>query len=79
MKTILAAIEDVARSLRLPLADAVRDILLAEETGAHIHIAHISTRGAIEAVRRAKNEGINVTCEVTPRTSGSGSPTINEW
>ena len=46
--------------------DAVRDILLAKETGAHIHIAHISTKGAIEAVRRAKNEGINVTCEVTP-------------
>src|SRR6185436_2672228 len=46
--------------------DVVRDILIAKETGAHIHIAHISTRGAIEAVRRAKNEGINVTCEVTP-------------
>lgn len=46
--------------------DAVRDILLAKETGAHIHIAHISTKGTIEAVRRAKNEGINVTCEVTP-------------
>jgi dihydroorotase len=46
--------------------DAVRDILLAKDTGAHIHIAHVSTRGAIEAVRRAKNEGINVTCEVTP-------------
>ncbi len=46
--------------------DAIRDIILAKETGAHIHIAHISTRGAIEAVRRAKNEGINVTCEVTP-------------
>ena len=46
--------------------DAVRDIILANETGAHIHIAHVSTKGAIEAVRRAKNEGINVTCEVTP-------------
>ncbi len=46
--------------------DAVRDIILAKETGARIHIAHISTKGAIEAVRRAKNEGINVTCEVTP-------------
>jgi len=46
--------------------DAVRDILLAKETGARLHIAHISTRGSIEAVRRAKNEGINVTCEVTP-------------
>jgi dihydroorotase len=46
--------------------DAVRDIILAQETGAHIHIAHISTKGAIEAVRRAKAEGLNVTCEVTP-------------
>ena len=46
--------------------DAVRDILLAKKTGSAIHIAHISTKGAIEIVRRAKNENINVTCEVTP-------------
>ncbi|MEJ7624351.1 MAG: dihydroorotase [Pyrinomonadaceae bacterium] len=46
--------------------DAVRDIMLAGSTGAHIHIAHLSTKGSIEAVRRAKNEGINVSCEVTP-------------
>jgi dihydroorotase len=46
--------------------DVVRDILLAKETGAHIHIAHVSTRGAVEAIRSAKNEGINITCEVTP-------------
>lgn len=46
--------------------DAVRDIFLAKETGAHIHIAHISTRGALEAVRRAKAEGVSVTCEVAP-------------
>lgn len=46
--------------------DVVRDVLLAKETGAHIHIAHVSTKGAIEAVRRAKNERISVTCEVTP-------------
>ncbi len=46
--------------------DAVRDILIAKETGAHIHIAHASTKGTIEAIRRAKAEGINVTCEVTP-------------
>jgi len=46
--------------------DVVRDILLAKETGAHIHIAHVSTKGALEAIRRAKNDGINVTCEVTP-------------
>jgi dihydroorotase len=46
--------------------DVVRDILLAKETGAHIHIAHVSTKGAVEAIRRAKNEGIRVTCEVAP-------------
>lgn len=46
--------------------DAVRDIILAKEIDAHIHIAHVSTKGAIEAVRRAKNEHIKVTCEVTP-------------
>ena len=46
--------------------DAVRDIILAEETGAHIHIAHVSTKGAIEAIRHAKSEGVNVTCEVAP-------------
>ncbi|MEP7075939.1 MAG: dihydroorotase [Acidobacteriota bacterium] len=46
--------------------DAARDILLAKETGAHIHIAHVSTAGAIEAVRQAKNDGISVTCEVAP-------------
>jgi len=46
--------------------DVVRDIILAKETGTHIHIAHVSTKGAIEAVRRAKSEGIPVTCEVAP-------------
>ena len=46
--------------------DAVRDIILAKDTGTHIHIAHVSTKGALDAVRRAKADGINVTCEVTP-------------
>ena len=46
--------------------DAFRDILIARETGAHIHIAHVSTAGAIEAIRKAKAVGIKVTCEVTP-------------
>ncbi len=46
--------------------DAVRDIILARDTGAHVHIAHVSTKGTVEAVRRAKDEGLNVTCEVTP-------------
>ena len=46
--------------------DTVRDILLAEETGAHLHLAHVSTKGSIEAVREAKQRGLNVTCEVAP-------------
>ena len=43
-----------------------RDIELAELTGGHVHIAHASTKGTIDMVRRAKESGINVTCEVTP-------------
>jgi dihydroorotase len=43
-----------------------RDIMLAELTGARVHIAHISTAGSVELVRRAKEKGLAVTCEVTP-------------
>ena len=46
--------------------DAWRDCALAELTGARLHLAHVSTRGALEAVRRAKERGLRVTCEVTP-------------
>lgn len=41
-----------------------RDILLAEFTGGHIHVAHISTRKAVDLVRKAKADGVNVTTEV---------------
>ena len=44
----------------------VRDIALARKTGAHIHVAHISTTEAMEAVRRAKQAGIRATAEITP-------------
>ena len=44
-----------------------RDILLAEYTGGHVHIAHMSTgRSAIVRAAKAKKRGIKVTCEVTP-------------
>src|SRR3990170_181604 len=43
-----------------------RDIAIAELTGCRLHIAHISTVGAIELVRLAKNKGLKVTAEVTP-------------
>lgn len=44
----------------------MRDILVAEYTGAKIHIAHISTKKSVEMVRVAKAKGIKVTAEVTP-------------
>lgn len=43
-----------------------RDILLAELTGAHVHIAHLSTAGAVRLVREGKARGVHVTAEVTP-------------
>jgi len=43
-----------------------RDLVLAEATGGHIHIAHLSTAGAVELVRSAKRRGVRVSCEVTP-------------
>src|SRR5213592_1166600 len=43
-----------------------RDILLAGLTGGHIHLCHMSTRGSVELIRRAKEQGIRVTAEVTP-------------
>jgi dihydroorotase len=43
-----------------------RDILLAELTGAHVHIAHLSTAGAVRMVREARARGVRVTAEVTP-------------
>ena len=43
-----------------------RDILLAELTGSHFHVAHVSTAEAIRLIREAKAKGLHVTCEVTP-------------
>ncbi|MBI2001656.1 MAG: dihydroorotase [candidate division NC10 bacterium] len=43
-----------------------RDILLAELTGSHLHVAHVSTAEAIRLIREAKAKGLHVTCEVTP-------------
>jgi len=54
---IPAAAEEIA---------VLRDIVLAALTRARLHVAHLSTRGALEAVRQAKAKGLAVTCEVTP-------------
>lgn len=44
----------------------MRDIMMADYTKGKVHIAHISTKGAVELVRKGKENGINVTAEVAP-------------
>jgi dihydroorotase len=57
----LPAIPSVAEDLIV-----MRDILMAEYTGGKVHIAHISTKGAVEMVRQAKKKGLKVTAEASP-------------
>ena len=57
IKGIPAAAEEVM---------VARDLILAKLTRARLHIAHASTKGSVELIRRAKEEGISVTAEVTP-------------
>jgi len=47
-------------------AMVARDLILAKQTKARLHIAHASTKGSVELIRHAKEEGISVTAEVTP-------------
>jgi dihydroorotase len=63
----------VSTELGIPAAPAAaedvmvaRDIVLAELTGAHLHIAHVSTAGAVRLIRDAKSRAVRVTAEVTP-------------
>lgn len=44
-----------------------RDIMLAKLTGAKVHIAHVSTKEGVELIRKAKKDGIKVTCETCPQ------------
>lgn len=44
-----------------------RDVVLSRATGAHIHIQHVSSGFTVDLVRKAKKDGIHVTCEVTPQ------------
>jgi dihydroorotase len=43
-----------------------RDIMFAKKTDARIHITHVSSKNAVELIRKAKEEGVKVTCDVTP-------------
>ena len=63
----------VATRLGLPGSPSVaevamiqRDLLLAEMTGAHLHVAHVSAAGSVRAIRDAKARGVRVTAEATP-------------
>jgi dihydroorotase len=63
----------VATRLGLPGNPAIaesscvaRDLMLAELTGAHLHVGHVSTAGAVELIRAARARGVHVTAEVTP-------------
>lgn len=57
LKGIPNAAEDIA---------VFRDIALAQLTGARLHIAHVSTKGSVEIIRRAKERGVRVTAETAP-------------
>lgn len=45
----------------------MRDAMLAEETGGHVHICHISTGKAVDIVRQYKARGVHITCETCPQ------------
>lgn len=57
LKGISNAVEDII---------VARDIMLAAETGVHLHLCHCSTKGSVEMVRQAKAAGISVSAEVCP-------------
>ena len=57
LKGIPAAAEEVG---------VARDLILAKLTRARLHVAHISTKGSVELIRCAKEDGVSVTAEVTP-------------
>jgi len=56
-----------------------RDVILARLTGAHVHIAHLSTAGAVDSVRTARKSGVRVTCEVTPHHIALGDERVQSF
>ena len=56
-----------------------RDVILARLTNSHVHIAHLSTAGAVDAVRRARAAGVKVTCEVTPHHIALGDDAVQSF
>jgi dihydroorotase len=56
-----------------------RDVILARLTSSHVHIAHLSTAGAVDTVRRARAAGVKVTCEVTPHHIALGDDAVQSF
>jgi dihydroorotase len=56
-----------------------RDLRLVEITGARYHAAHLSTAGAIEAIRRAKARGLAVTCDTAPHYFALNETAVGEY
>lgn len=57
LKGISNAVEDII---------VARDILLAKETGVHLHLCHCSTKGSVEMVKLAREQGVSISAEVCP-------------
>jgi dihydroorotase len=57
----LQGIPSLAESIHI-----ARDVLIAEETGCHYHVCHVSTKESVRVIRDAKRAGIRLTAEVTP-------------
>ena len=56
-----------------------RDVVLAELTGTHVHIAHVSTAGAVRMIREAKARGVRVTTEATPHHLLLTDDAVRSW
>jgi len=70
LKGIPAAAEEII---------VARDLALAQLTSARLHIAHVSTRGSVELIRRAKEKGIAVTAEATPHHLTLSEERVMGW
>jgi dihydroorotase len=55
-----------------------RDLALAADTGSRLHVQHVSTERSVELIRRAKDDGLAVTCEVTPHHLGLDESSIGD-
>ncbi|MBK1876778.1 dihydroorotase [Pelagicoccus mobilis] len=70
LKGLAAAAEEII---------VARDTVLSTHTGAHIHLQHISSKGSVDIIRRAKSRGVHVTAEVTPHHIGLNDSEIESF